>query len=775
MRRIILGCSLSILYLIGTLLFIIPTRAASMITVTTLADTIDHTDGVCSLREAIIAANTDTGAADCVAGSGADMIVFDAGLSYPGSIVLSIPGADENASLTGDLDLSGSLVISGPGSSLLAIDGNQLDRVFEVLSGGRVLVTGLQIEQGNAGAGSGGGFAINSTGVLTLTNSRVTGNVATYGGGVWLAGRLNATQSEIALNHNGGIHNAGGVVILSNAQILSNTQGYGIWNEGALVFNGGALNGNLGGGLHNSGSPVPSASLSDVSVISNTGGSGLYNASGSMTVLRSQILSNTGVSGGGIYNGDVFASPSVNIQDSLIGYNVASVNGGGIFNYNFLTLRSSTLFHNRAASGAGLHYNASSGLTLMNVTFSGNAASNNGGAIYNKAGVTLVNATIADNTAGGQGGAIFDDGAQSWSKNTLFFGNVGDAGACEGDAGAHISLGYNLGDDASCNLTATGDITNSNPLLEPLQDNGGFTWTRALQIGSPAIDHATNSGCPTTDQRGMPRPQNGVCDIGAFEAGDLPPSYTLTTSTAGNGSGTVTRSPNQPTYFAGTIVTLTATSNVGSKFAGWSGSIGGPINPISLTMDADQLVTATFDLMTYTLAINAVGSGVVVRQPDQLSYPYGSQVVLTATANSGYMFAGWSGSVSGAENPLWVTMNANKIITATFIFGQLPIANAGQPQTVKSQSLVILDGGSSHDPDNQLPLSYGWRQIGGEAVLFSSAVISQPSFTAPAVITAPQTLTFRLVVTNTLGLASTPAEVNITVEAFRCWLPVVLR
>ena len=588
MRPIILCFSLSALFLISVLLVATPIRAAGPITVTTLADTIDHTDDVCSLREAIIAANTDTGAADCAAGSGADTIVFDAGLSYPGSIVLSIPGMDEDAALTGDLDLSGSLVISGPGSSLLAIDGNQLDRVFEVLSGARVLVTGLQIKQGNAGAGSGGGFAINSTGVLTLTNSRVASNVATYGGGVWLAGRLNATQSEIALNHNGGIHNAGGVVILSNAQILSNTQGYGIWNEGALVFNGGALNGNLGGGLHNSGSPVPSASLSDVSVIGNTGGSGLYNASGSMIVLRSQILSNTGVSGGGIYNGDVFASPSVNVQDSMIGYNVASVNGGGIFNYNFLTLRSSTLFHNVAASGGGLHYNASSGLTLMNVTFSGNAASNNGGAIYNKAGVTLVNATIADNTTGGQGGAIFDDGAQSWSKNTIIFGNVGDAGACEGDAGAHISLGYNLGDDASCNLTATGDITNSNPLLEPLQDNGGPTWTRALQALSPAIDHATNSGCPATDQRGLTRPQNGVCDIGAYEAGNLPPSYTLTTPTAGNGSGIVTRDPNRPTYFAGTIVTLTATPNVGSKFSGWGGAISGMTNPVTLTMDADQ-------------------------------------------------------------------------------------------------------------------------------------------------------------------------------------------
>ena len=105
----------------------------------------------------------------------------------------------------------------------------------------------------------------------------------------------------------------------------------------------------------------------------------------------------------------------------------------------------------------------------------------------------------------------------------------------------------------------------------------------------------------------------------------------------------------------------------------------------------------------------------------------------------------------------------------------MPIANAGQPQTVTSHSLVVLDGGSSHDPDNHLPLSYSWRQISGESVLLSSTVVSQPTFIAPGVVTQSQTLTFALVVTNTLGLASTPAEVTATVEPYRCLLPVVLR
>jgi predicted outer membrane repeat protein len=411
----------------------------------------------------------------------------------------------------------------------------------------------------------------------------------------------------------------------------------------------------------------------------------------------------------------------------------------------------------------------------MNVTFSDNTATNNGGAIYNKAGVILVNATIADNAAEGQGGAIFNDGASSWSKNTIWFGNVGADGSCSGDAGVQNSQGYNLGDDTTCNLTATGDITTSNPLLGPMQDNGGPTWTHALLLGSPAIDHGTNTGCPATDQRGMPRPHNGVCDIGAFEFGNLLPTYILTTQTAGNGSGTMTRAPNQPTYFAGTVVTLTAVPSVGSKFAGWSGAVGGMTSSVTITMDANKSVTATFDLMTYTLAINTVGNGMVIRQPDQPSYLYGTQVALTATANPGYSFAGWSGSATGFANPLRVTMTVNKIITATFVLGQLPIADAGQPQTVKSRSLVTLDGSSSSDPNDHVPLIYGWQQIGGETVLLSSAIISRPTFTAPAAVTQPQTLTFALVVTNALGTASTPGEVIITVESYRCLLPLVLK
>ena len=93
-------------------------------------------------------------------------------------------------------------------------------------------------------------------------------------------------------------------------------------------------------------------------------------------------------------------------------------------------------------------------------------------------------------------------------------------GPCET---ALTSLGWNLGTDASCGLTGTGDLS-ADPLLAPLGDNGGPTPTRMLLPGSPAID-AIPTGTPrlcdgtlATDQRGVVRPQGTGCDIGAVEA-----------------------------------------------------------------------------------------------------------------------------------------------------------------------------------------------------------------------------------------------------------------
>jgi hypothetical protein len=86
------------------------------------------------------------------------------------------------------------------------------------------------------------------------------------------------------------------------------------------------------------------------------------------------------------------------------------------------------------------------------------------------------------------------------------------------------SGGHNIDSDGSCGLTDPTDLPNTDPMLGPLQDNGGWTQTHALQLGSPAIDAIAPGACSVTrDQRGVWRPADGdggggvLCDIGAYE------------------------------------------------------------------------------------------------------------------------------------------------------------------------------------------------------------------------------------------------------------------
>ena len=140
--------------------------------------------------------------------------------------------------------------------------------------------------------------------------------------------------------------------------------------------------------------------------------------------------------------------------------------------------------------------------------------------------------------------------------------------------------------------------------------------------------------------------------------------YTLTVNTVGNGS--VTRNPNQATYVYGDVVQLTATADPGWTFSGWSGGLSGSANPASVTISGNTTITATFTQNQYTLTVTPVGSGSVARNPVKSTYVYGEVVQLTATANPGWTFSGWSGGLSGTTNPASVTINGNTTVTATF-------------------------------------------------------------------------------------------------------------
>lgn len=139
-------------------------------------------------------------------------------------------------------------------------------------------------------------------------------------------------------------------------------------------------------------------------------------------------------------------------------------------------------------------------------------------------------------------------------------------------------------------------------------------------------------------------------------------TYTLATNAA---NGTVTKSPSKTTYTYGEVATLTAAANTGYTFTGWSGDAAGTSASVTVTMNGNKSVTANFSQNTYTLATTAT-NGTIAKSPSKTTYTYGEAVTLTAAANPGYTFTGWSGDATGTSASVTVTMNANKSVTANF-------------------------------------------------------------------------------------------------------------
>lgn len=549
--------------------------------------------GAGSLRDAITQAN---------ALSGDDIINFGPGAT--GTITLS-------STLPQVTQAGGVLTINGPGRTLLTISGGNSVRIFDTglaawlnfnrmtLTNGRAGLTGsdayggaiysrgtlvaydIEITNcnafgadsttGNAGNGYGGAiYHEPAIANLSITNSRIAGCQA-RGGGTSFGGATGGTA------FGGAICAVAGSLLLTQVTI-ENCQSNG-WVGTGTNSNGGT---GRGGAIYADvvTSLIDCVLTNNDAAGGNGSGTGLTgNASGGGIAAGNSLSLNrctvqdcdafggpSGLGGGVALLGGPAATPSIDIQDTLIDTCTCTSSGAGSVSFGgglFLGF-DTTIAHTRVttcsatsgnnAQGGGAYFASSGANTVTTSTFDTNV---NGGVVAAAGTVTFTNCTFSGNTgAAGAGiactgaiatvtystitanaatsayaGGVFNSGGTITLVGCIVAANTSSTGGP--DLGGTVANGGNnlIGvQDAAMNF-----VNNANgckvgtvgtpllPLLGPLANNGGKTPTHALLSASPAINAGGTAGVPSIDQRDAPRDQ-GVADMGSYEFGATPPN-----------------------------------------------------------------------------------------------------------------------------------------------------------------------------------------------------------------------------------------------------------
>jgi hypothetical protein len=456
------------------------------------------------------------------------------------TINFSLPPNRRTITLTsGGLGVAKNVAVSGLGADQLAIDGNgnQAPFVFGILPGKTVMISGLTIRNSQFGI-------LNDQGALTVSSCVVSHN---YDGLSNYEGTLTAISCVLSDNLYVGISNGGGNLSVSNC-VISGNHSCGLSNGGgniSLTVASSTVSGNSGPGVYNSshhGPPARTTALNGTSrrmpagewsdggncggcmtiansIVSGNSGPGVSNSTtaggATATILNSTLTGNYADSywyfGGGISTSGFEGYAQVTVGDSTITDNSAYGSGGGIgSDASFVTVMNSTISGNSAYSGGGISDGDFTWVTIVNSTISGNSAEASGGGIFNGyAGyVGIADSTCSGNSAA-SGGGIYNHQQPNASTVLEISNTILNAGASGenifNDGGTVTSHGYNVcSDNGGGYLNGPGDQINTDPLLGPLQDNGGPTLTHAPLPGSPAIDAGNPNFTPPPyyDQRG---------------------------------------------------------------------------------------------------------------------------------------------------------------------------------------------------------------------------------------------------------------------------------
>ncbi len=628
-----------------------------------------------------------------------------------------------------------------------------------------------------------GGAIVNAHATLTVSNCVFTGNVATNGnGGAILndgkfpgSATLTVIGSSISnnvvrnRNNGGGIcndgSNPGGSATLTVIASTISSNSIPSFGYGAGLFN-------VGDDAGNATMTVIASSVSKNSCSRGGGGIANQTESGSVTLTLSNctLTANSPQegTGGGILNtaGDSGTATVMVVASTLssngIGQRgsepfietVIANYGGGIYNsagsnsLALVTVLASTLNGNMARDAGGI-YNSGDGYgkaTLMvhNSTISGNSAESRGGGIYNQgdfdfdtktaitSGVTVVlNSTFSDNSAS-QGGAI---------HNFLGKVEIGSSILMYGDQGFNIenssfvqptytrrgtinSLGFNVINDFSLRdagfLFFGPDQNNTDPVLGPLQNNGGPTLTHALLPSSPAIDWGTNFLASATDQRGFARTVDnpGITnalgrgdgtDAGAFELQNFGPVVLCSNVTVVAGAGcaanasinagtydpdagdtfTLSQSPAGPYPVGQTLVTLTAVDNHGYSNSCQSIVTVTPVADVGIAKAVVNGQGKPGQALIYTLTVRDFGpcsaSGVTVNDV----VPSGTTFVSASPTPSSAPPAGSVGTVTWNLG----TMSSGGLTNLTLT---VKVSAKGNPQIVNTATVTS----TSSDPNS---------------------------------------------------------------------------
>ena len=490
-----------------------------MINVTTTADAV-ASDGSCSLREAVQAANTDAAFNDCPAGSGADQITLGA-TTY--TLTRDVAGhTDEDSNSTGDLDVTSELTITGAGAASTTINGGGIGRVLQVLPAGKLTVDGVAINGGLTGSGGtggnggsndpavpgsggiggdgGNGGGIASAGTLTITSSRVFGNT-TGGGGH--GGNGTGPDGNSIITHGGfGFGGLGG----------TGGSGGGVYSTGTLTITGSTIDGNVTGNGGTGGDGFGGAPFGgDVAGVGTGGtggqgglGGGVY-ATGTPTITASTISGNTTGNGGPAGNGHGHdgAAGGGNGGEGKGGTGGQGGSGGGLWFKTSLNAFDDTISGNTTGGGnfggQGFGGNFTTGAAGNGTGGSGGAGGFgggvSGGTITGGSNLDLERSLLASNHTGGGG-----NGGTGWEgPGATAKGGNGGAGGGGGGLSNESQLAFAINVTFTGNTTGLGGDRGTGPPLSPPSTHGnggagGSGGAARSRFGTLNLLQATISG-----------------------------------------------------------------------------------------------------------------------------------------------------------------------------------------------------------------------------------------------------------------------------------------